>query len=359
MSKYMRFIAMLLVLGAVIATSTTSGMHMMATAAGVTAEPDDLPPADVLTSGPDIAAVEAPRAEREFLDLPTDHWAYDDILTLYDLGLMGGDDRGYIYPDRPISRAQLAKLLVEAGGYTPGSGPAIPTFTDVQPGDWHYPYVEMAYRMALMQGFGSQFKPNDQVPREELATAATRFKAWENVARGTTYSAALAALPYEDRYDISPSIRSHVAVAVERGLIDGVTDDTFGPHTPVTRAEAARLVATHLLPRPEGNEITIDGVTFRYLEEYDMLATAYGAGEPWLSDITFLGLRVREGIIAVDPDVIPLGSHLYVEGYGFGVAADTGRLIKGHKVDLYYEHDAKFVYHFGIQPRRVFLLDKP
>lgn len=359
MSKYTKLLAMLLVLGSVIAISTASGSQLLANAAGVTAEPEDVPPAEVLTSGPELSAVAAPVAPREFVDLPRDHWAYEDILKLYELGLMSGDEAGRIYPDRPISRAQLAKLLVEAGGYTPGSGPAIPTFTDVQPGDWHYPYVEMAYRLALMQGFGREFRPNAQVPREELATVATRFKAWENVARQTTYSAALAALPFSDKHDISPSIRSHVAVAVENGLIGGVSDDTFAPHQPVSRAEAAQLVARKLLPEPVGKEITFEGHTFRYLEEYDMLATAYGAGEPWLSDITFLGLRVREGIIAVDPDVIPLGSHLYVEGYGFGVAADTGRLIKGHKVDLYYEHDAKFVYHFGIQPRRVFLLDKP
>lgn len=359
MSKYMRLVAALALLVAVAAASTTGGRHLVATAAGVTVEEDDLPPADVLVSGPDHTVIEAPRAPREFVDLPLDHWAYDDFLALYDLGLIAGDEFGNIYPDRPISRAQLAKLLVEAGGYTPGSGPAIPTFTDVQPGDWHYPYVEMAYRMALMQGFGSQFKPDDQVPREELATAATRFKAWEKVARDTTYSAALAALPFDDKYDISPSIRSHVAVAFENGLIGGVTEDSFAPHAPVTRAEAVHLVAQKLLSDDDRKEITFEGYTFRYVEEYDMLATAYGAGEPWLDDITFLGLRVREGIIAVDPTVIPLGSHLYVEGYGFGVAADTGRLIKGHKVDLYYEHDAKFVYHFGIQPRRVFLLDTP
>lgn len=359
MSKYMRLAATLLVAAAVILASTSSGRQLIAAAAGIPEVADDLPEVNVLTSGPEPMAVTAPRAEREFRDVPTDHWAYDDILKLYDLGLMSGDEDGFLYPDRPISRAQLAKLLVEAGGYTPGSGPAIPTFTDVRPGDWHYPYVEMAYRLALMQSYGNEFKPDDQVSREELAAIAVRAKAWEKVARDTTYSAMVAALPYSDRNDISPSVRNFVAVAVQNGLIDGFDDGTFKPHTPVTRAEVAHLVARQLLPEPIGEEITFEGHTFRYLEEYDMLATAYGAGEPWLSDITFLGLRVREGIVAVDPTVIPLGSHLYVEGYGFAVAADTGRLIKGHKIDLYYEHDAKFVYHFGIQPRRVFLLDRP
>lgn len=39
-------------------------------------------------------------------------------------------------------------------------------------------------------------------------------------------------------------------------------------------------------------------------------------------------------LIAVDPSVIPLGSTVYVEGYGQAIAADTGGAIKGHKIDV-------------------------
>jgi len=39
--------------------------------------------------------------------------------------------------------------------------------------------------------------------------------------------------------------------------------------------------------------------------------------------------------IAVDPSVIPLGSKVYVDGYGYAIAADTGGAIKGNKIDLY------------------------
>ena len=40
--------------------------------------------------------------------------------------------------------------------------------------------------------------------------------------------------------------------------------------------------------------------------------------------------------MAVDPDVIPLGTHMYIPGYGFGVAADTGGAISGNMIDLGY-----------------------
>nr|WP_246014120.1 3D domain-containing protein [Paenibacillus rhizophilus] len=57
--------------------------------------------------------------------------------------------------------------------------------------------------------------------------------------------------------------------------------------------------------------------------------------------ITYSGVKVRRdknavSTIAADPKVLPLGSILYVPGYGYAVVADTGSAIKGHKVDLYF-----------------------
>ncbi|GAB4243956.1 MAG: 3D domain-containing protein [Thermoleophilia bacterium] len=54
-----------------------------------------------------------------------------------------------------------------------------------------------------------------------------------------------------------------------------------------------------------------------------------------LRGTTATGVRVRRGIIAVDPSVIPLGTRLYVPGYGEGIAADTGSAVKGNVVDVW------------------------
>ena len=51
---------------------------------------------------------------------------------------------------------------------------------------------------------------------------------------------------------------------------------------------------------------------------------------------TATGRRVRFGIAAVDPKVIPLHTKLYVAGYGYAIAADTGGLIKNNKIDLFF-----------------------
>jgi uncharacterized protein YabE (DUF348 family)/3D (Asp-Asp-Asp) domain-containing protein len=52
--------------------------------------------------------------------------------------------------------------------------------------------------------------------------------------------------------------------------------------------------------------------------------------------ITATGVPVDRGVVAVDPSVIPLGTRLYIPGYGYGVAADTGGGIRGNMIDLGY-----------------------
>jgi 3D (Asp-Asp-Asp) domain-containing protein len=54
-----------------------------------------------------------------------------------------------------------------------------------------------------------------------------------------------------------------------------------------------------------------------------------------LRGTTATGIRVAPGVIAVDPRVIPLGTRLYVPGYGEGIAADTGGDIKGNTIDVW------------------------
>ncbi|MGA2393187.1 MAG: ubiquitin-like domain-containing protein [Candidatus Lustribacter sp.] len=71
-----------------------------------------------------------------------------------------------------------------------------------------------------------------------------------------------------------------------------------------------------------------------------MVATAYTAGCYGCSGVTASGYRAGHGIVAVDPSVIPLGSHLYIPGYGTAVAGDTGGDIHGNRVDLGFNSNA-------------------
>jgi len=86
-----------------------------------------------------------------------------------------------------------------------------------------------------------------------------------------------------------------------------------------------------------------------------MIATAYTAGCSGCSGVTASGLRAGFGVIAVDPQVIPLGTKLFIPGYGRAVAGDTGGAILGNRVDLGMntQHDAL---QYGRRPITVYVL---
>ncbi|MBM7605524.1 3D (Asp-Asp-Asp) domain-containing protein [Metabacillus crassostreae] len=74
-------------------------------------------------------------------------------------------------------------------------------------------------------------------------------------------------------------------------------------------------------------------------KELTVTATAYTANCEGCSGTTATGINLHKNpsakVIAVDPSVIPLGSKVYVEGYGEAIAGDTGGAIKGNKIDLF------------------------
>ncbi len=87
-----------------------------------------------------------------------------------------------------------------------------------------------------------------------------------------------------------------------------------------------------------------------------MRATAYSPEEPGLSDTTASGLKAQYGVVAVDPSVIPLGTRLFIDGYGHAIAADTGGAIKGNRIDLCF-NTLEEVTAFGWRTVRVEILD--
>lgn len=94
----------------------------------------------------------------------------------------------------------------------------------------------------------------------------------------------------------------------------------------------------------------------RFSRSYYMEATAYLPTDGDGQCITATGIRARHGVVAVDPNVIPLGSQVYIPGYGVAIAADTGGAINGHRIDLCMEsyHDAM---QFGRRSVKVYVLE--
>lgn len=85
-------------------------------------------------------------------------------------------------------------------------------------------------------------------------------------------------------------------------------------------------------------------------KEFYVTSTAYTASCSGCSGYTATGINLRANpnarVIAVDPSVIPLGTKVYVEGYGYAIAADTGSAVKGAKIDVFFA-DKSDAYRWG------------
>ncbi|MCM2533006.1 3D domain-containing protein [Neobacillus pocheonensis] len=79
--------------------------------------------------------------------------------------------------------------------------------------------------------------------------------------------------------------------------------------------------------------------TSNVVKEITVNASAYTMNCTRCSGITATGINLKKNpnikVISVDPKVIPLGTKVYVEGYGYAIAADTGGAMKGYKIDVF------------------------
>lgn len=99
-------------------------------------------------------------------------------------------------------------------------------------------------------------------------------------------------------------------------------------------AAKARTVVNENKTQPNN---TVAKESSNVKQEMYVTATAY-SHETSTTGLTYMGHNIKKNpnmkIIAVDPSVIPLGSKVWVEGYGEAIAGDTGSAIKGHKIDV-------------------------
>ncbi|EQM29103.1 peptidoglycan-binding protein [Bacillus licheniformis CG-B52] len=118
-------------------------------------------------------------------------------------------------------------------------------------------------------------------------------------------------------------------------------------------AAAAAPVKQESAPKQNDQPVNVQ-------KEITVTATAYTANDGGISGITKTGVDLNANrnakVIAVDPSVIPLGTKVYVEGYGEATAEDTGGAIKGHKIDVFIP-DKKDAFNWGVKTVKVKILN--
>jgi 3D (Asp-Asp-Asp) domain-containing protein len=320
-------------------------------------------------------------------DVPADHWAASAIEGLAAAGVLKGVGGGLFQPERTMTRAEFVTALLRARGINAeaqiavdpslggsGFGAGSFLFSDVPRGAWYRAATVIAYRLAITEGKGEgSFGPTEPITREEIAAMAVKAVGWSERGRTMSWSQAASILKgsFSDWQEIAQANRGLVAVAAGENLITGLPDGRFAPGRTSTRAEAATVLARiRKIGPPPGDTVTVatdtsggaGGTRIQARRKLTVVATAYGPNPidnyPWSGDLCYVGVPLREGIVAVDPSVIPLGTHLYVEGYGYAVAADTGGAINGNHIDLLLNKPrSEILSGFGMRELEVWIVD--
>lgn len=178
-------------------------------------------------------------------------YAIPSITYLMQEGIVKGDQNGYFNPKNPITRAEMVTLLVRVMNINTSSVITKSTFKDVGTNNWASKYVEAAYKEGIVTGVSStEFKPNDIVTREQMAVMFIR--ALKLIEKDTTVEL-ININAFEDRNKISPWAQKEVEIAIEAGLMNGVSSSMFNPQNQANREQAAVVIERLMKNKDEIN----------------------------------------------------------------------------------------------------------
>jgi len=176
-----------------------------------------------------------------FADVET-HWAKDAINDMGSRMVVKGVGNGIYEPERSITRAEFATIIVRALGLAEDTTAS--AFGDVKLTDWFNGYVVTATAYNLITGYDStHFGPNDTITREQAMTILARAMKLTGISISLTDSEASALLSnYTDKGLVSDYAKASAAACIKRGIVYGTTTSTLSPKDILTRAEAAAII---------------------------------------------------------------------------------------------------------------------
>ena len=215
------------------------------------------------------------------------HWAKEAIERWQDKGVVNGYEDGTFKPKQAITRAELAKIIVEIFGLSNTSRAA--KYADVAEDAWYDSYVAAVSSAGIMNDNGDKFNPNAYATREEAAYAiAMAYK----VAGGNA--------SFKDSDDISTWAAEKVG-ALANGYVSGRNDGKFAPKDSLTRADVITMIdkiTADLVNAPgtytkdiKGNLVVKSGdVVLKDMVVDGNLYIAEGVGE---GDVTLDNVKVK------------------------------------------------------------------
>jgi subtilisin family serine protease len=184
---------------------------------------------------------EAPK-QPETLNVPkavfsdiTGHWAEASFTRLIDMGVLHGFDDGTLKPNRNVTRAEFAVMIVNVFSPQPKGEKA---FKDVASSYWARNEISIAASNGIINGYSpTSFGPNDLLTREQMAAIIVKAAKLPLVNEGRTF---------KDQPSISGWAVGSVKTASANGIVNGLPGNLFNPKGKATRAEAVAVIVNAL-----------------------------------------------------------------------------------------------------------------
>ncbi|SDE61906.1 3D domain-containing protein [Sporomusa acidovorans] len=158
--------------------------------------------------------------------------------------------------------------------------------------------------------------------------------------------------------DITKAVESAVRGKVQETLQEEINSRLAEYQEKVALLSTLLNNRSSLTPQAVEDNNALAGAPQNYRKILDMTATAYAPGYrdngSW-NNLTYVGGKVKKGVVAVDPAIIPMGTKLWIEGYGEALAEDQGSAIKGNRIDLAFNTRQEAL-NYGIQNIKVYVL---
>ena len=171
---------------------------------------------------------------QSFADVPEGYWAKMPIENNATVGLVQGYPDGNFKPERPLSRAELATLLVRAKGLKLPDGRARQAFKDVKPDFWAAKYIEVAQREGLVKGYPDKtFRPNNKINKVEGIALMVRFDQLK-----------LAEVDSKPYWDIPTNHwgAKYVQAAKDNGMLKFIERNRLRPKEALARSESVEML---------------------------------------------------------------------------------------------------------------------
>lgn len=171
-----------------------------------------------------------------FDDIEDSKWALEAVNALYEKGIVNGSSDRIFEPNRCVTRAEMAKMIVLLAGMNTENTAKF-DFTDTENGAWYVPYVEAVCEKGYFEGYGDgSFGVNDLITREQAAAVVYRLLYDERVKLQESE------FTFTDDETISDWAGKAVYSLYGAGVITGRSSNMFYPTENMTRAESAVLI---------------------------------------------------------------------------------------------------------------------